>query len=109
MAVSAADDPSNASLYSLTQLDSLMRAGCNHDKKLMFEFSRSVSAGAAVGAHLFVAFLNDTNQIVGSIAFYGPGIEICGECVINAISVSGSLTSLANAAKSRIRRDSVTS
>ena len=47
----------------------------------MYAMHRSVAAGAAVGAYLFVACLNDTQEIVGAAAFYGPGVEICGEYV----------------------------
>ena len=47
----------------------------------MYEMARSVSAGAAVGAHLYAAFLNSTQKIVGTISFFGPGVEIAGECV----------------------------
>ncbi|EKM49609.1 uncharacterized protein PHACADRAFT_265154 [Phanerochaete carnosa HHB-10118-sp] len=59
--------------------DSIMRAGTSGDEQLMHAFARSVAAGAAAGAHQYGAFLNDTNRIVGAIAFYGPGIEICGD------------------------------
>lgn len=61
--------------------DSVTRAGCSGDQKLMYSMHRSVAAGAAVGAHLFVADIDDTQEIVGAAAFYGPGVEICGEYV----------------------------
>ena len=47
----------------------------------MFALHRSVAAGTAVGAHLFVAVHNETQKIVGSASFYGPGVEMCGEYV----------------------------
>lgn len=59
--------------------DSIMRAGSSGDEQLMLGFARSVAAGTAAGAHLYGAFLNDTGRIVGTISFYGPGIEICGD------------------------------
>ncbi|GJE91771.1 GNAT family N-acetyltransferase [Phanerochaete sordida] len=59
--------------------DSIMRAGTSGDEQLQLAFARSISAGTAAGAHLYGAFLNDTNQIVGTISFYAPGVEICGD------------------------------
>ena len=65
----------------MRHVDSPTRAGSGGDERVMFALHRSVAAGTAVGAHLFVAVHNETQKIVGSASFYGPGVEMCGEYV----------------------------
>lgn len=77
--------------------DSVTRAGCSGDQKLMYSMHRSVAAGAAVGAHLFVADIDDTQEIVGAAAFYGPGVEICGDELQRAQGFDGFLGTLPEA------------
>lgn len=59
----------------------MSRTGCVGDAKLMNAMHRSIATGTAFGAHLFAAFLNDTQQIVSTALFFGPGVEVCGEWV----------------------------
>ena len=60
--------------------DSPSRALTGGDERLMFNLRRSLCAGTAIEAHLFVAVLDD-QKIVGSASFFGPGLEVCGRCV----------------------------
>ncbi|GJE95613.1 GNAT family N-acetyltransferase [Phanerochaete sordida] len=77
--VNELDQIANIKTVTLGVDDSIIRAGTSSDEKLMYEFARSTAAGAAAGAHLYGAFIDHSDRIAGTIAFYGPGVEICGD------------------------------
>ncbi|GJE97665.1 GNAT family N-acetyltransferase-like protein [Phanerochaete sordida] len=59
--------------------DSICIDGSANDMKLYYDLCRACSSAAAAEAHLFAAFLEGTNEVIGSVTFYEPGKVLMGD------------------------------
>jgi len=73
------DKLANVSNLAFGPDDSIAKAACGADPALMVDFHRCSIAACAVGGNLFVASYEDPSNIVGCVAFFGPGTEIMGD------------------------------
>lgn len=51
----------------------------NRDPELLAEWYRCQVGGACIGAHQYAAYLDGSDEIVGVISAYAPGVEMMGE------------------------------